>query len=376
MRTTAWRVALLLAASINVFFLYPARADDLSNKLATIKLPIGFHIDLYARDVEGARSLCIGEGGTVFVGSRAEGKVYALQDTDGDFRADRRYVIAHGLNTPNGVAFRNGALYVAEINRILRFDSIENRLSDPPQAVVVSDSFPSNPHHGWKFIRFGPDGYLYIPVGAPCNTCEENDPRYASIMRMRPDGTRLEIFARGVRNSVGFDWHPKDGTLFFTDNGRDWMGNNTPGDELNRAPKKGMHFGFPYCHAGRFADSEFGKKKQCADFSPPIKELDPHVAALGMRFYTGSQFPPAYRNQILIAEHGSWNRVPPIGYRITLVRFSENTKPSYTIFAQGWLEGIASWGRPVDLLILPDGSLLVSDDKADAIYRIRYSGSK
>lgn len=376
MRTTAWRVALLLAASINVFFLYPARADDLSNKLATIKLPIGFHIDLYASDVEGARSLCIGEGGTVFVGSRAEGKVYALQDTDGDFRADRRYVIAHGLNTPNGVAFRNGALYVAEINRILRFDSIENRLSDPPQAVIVSDSFPSNPHHGWKFIRFGPDGYLYIPVGAPCNTCEENDPRYASIMRMRPDGTGLEIFARGVRNSVGFDWHPKDGTLFFTDNGRDWMGNNTPGDELNRAPKKGMHFGFPYYHAGRFADSEFGKKKQCADFSPPIKELDPHVAALGMRFYTGSQFPPAYRNQILIAEHGSWNRVPPIGYRITLVRFSENTKPSYTIFAQGWLEGIASWGRPVDLLILPDGSLLVSDDKADAIYRIRYSGSK
>lgn len=381
MWTTVWHVALLfLAASIDVFFivlfLYPARADDLSEKLSSIKLPPGFHIGLYARNVEGARSLSIGEGGTVFVGSRAEGKVYALQDTDGDFRADRRYVIARGLNSPNGVAFRNGSLYVAEINRILRFDAIENRLADPPQAIVVSDSFPSNPHHGWKFIRFGPDGYLYVPLGAPCNTCEQDDPRYASIMRMRPDGSGLEIFARGVRNTVGFDWHPKNGTLFFTDNGRDWMGNNTPGDELNMAPKKGMHFGFPYCHAGRFADPEFGKKKRCAAFTPPIRELGPHVAALGMRFYTGSQFPPAYRDQIFIAEHGSWNRVPPIGYRITLVRFSENAKPSYSVFAQGWLEGITSWGRPVDLLILPDGSLLVSDDKADAIYRIRYSGGK
>ncbi|MFH0710188.1 MAG: sorbosone dehydrogenase family protein [Pseudomonadota bacterium] len=362
--------------SINIFFLYQTHADDLSEKLATIKLPPGFHIDLYARNVDGARSLAIGEGGTVFVGSRAEGKVYALQDTDGDFRADRRYVIAHGLNSPNGVAFRNKALYVSEINRILRFDAIENRLDNPPQPVVVSDSFPSNPHHGWKFIRFGPDGYLYVPVGAPCNVCEQDDPRYASIMRMRPDGTGLEIFAHGVRNTVGFDWHPKNGTLFFTDNGRDWMGNNTPGDELNMALKKGMHFGFPYCHAGRFADSEFGKKKKCADFTPPVRELDPHVAALGMRFYTGSQFPPAYLDQILVAEHGSWNRIPPIGYRITLVRFFENAKPSYTIFAQGWHKGITSWGRPVDLLILPDGSLLVSDDKANAIYRIRYSDDK
>lgn len=381
MWTKAWHMALLLlAASIDVLlvalFLYPARADDLSEKLSSIKLPPGFHIVLYARDVEGARSLALGENGTLFVGSRAEGKVYALQDTDGDFRADRRYVIARGLNSPNGVAFRNGALYVAEISRILRFDAIESHLANPPRPVVVNDSFPTEALHGWKFIRFGPDGYLYIPVGAPCNVCDRDDPRYASIMRMRPDGTGLEIFARGVRNTVGFDWHPKNGALFFTDNGRDWMGNNTPGDELNTAPKKGMHFGFPYCHAGRFADPEFGKKKNCAAFVPPLRELGPHVAALGMRFYTGRQFPQMYRNQVLIAEHGSWNRVPPIGYRITLVRFADNANPSYTIFAQGWLEGITSWGRPVDLLILPDGSLLVSDDKADAIYRIRYTGGQ
>lgn len=367
-RTARYTTRFLLAA----LFVYSAHADGLSDKLSAIKLPPGFHIELYARDVKGARSLALGEQGTLFVGSRDEGKVYALQDRDGDFRAERRFIIASGLNSPNGVAFHKGALYVAEINRILRFDAIESRLADPPRPVVVNDSFPRDAHHGWKFIRFGPDGYLYVPVGAPCNVCEQDDPRYASIMRMHPDGSGLEIFARGVRNSVGFDWHPKSGVLFFTDNGRDWMGNNTPSDELNRAPKKGMHFGFPFCHAALLPDPEFGKEKDCAVFTPPIRELGPHVAALGMRFYTGKQFPQKYRNQVLIAEHGSWNRIPPIGYRITLVRFAEGSKPAYSVFAQGWLNGIFSWGRPVDLLILPEGSLLVSDDKADAIYRIWY----
>ena len=373
-----WYTIAWLIAGIDLFLisLFPAHADELSEKLNTLKLPSGFQIGLYARDVEGARSLALGERGTLFIGTRSEGKVYAFQDIDGDFRADRRYVIASGLNSPNGVAFRNGALYVAEINRIIRFDAIESRLANPPNPVVVNDSFPTNPHHGWKFIRFGPDGYLYVPIGAPCNVCDSNDPRYGSIMRMRPDGTGLEIFARGVRNSVGFDWHPQSGTLFFTDNGRDWMGNNAPSDELNSAPKKGMHFGFPYCHAKNLSDSKFGKGKKCADFIPPLRELDPHVAALGIRFYTGSQFPQEYRNQIFIAEHGSWNRIPPLGYRITLVRFAKGFPPSYTIFAQGWLEGITSWGRPVDLLILPDGSLLVSDDKANAIYRISYRNDR
>jgi len=378
MWTKVWFTIAWLIAGIDLFLisLFPVYTDELTEKLDTLKLPSGFQIGLYARDVEGARSLALGEQGTLFVGSRAEGKVYALQNIDGDFRADRRFVIASGLNSPNGVALRNGALYVAEINRIIRFDAIESRLANPPNSVIVNDSFPTNPHHGWKFIRFGPDGYLYVPVGAPCNVCDSNDPRYGSIMRMRPDGTGLEIFARGIRNSVGFDWHPQSNTLFFTDNGRDWMGNNAPSDELNSAPKKGMHFGFPYCHAKNLSDSKFGKGKKCADFTPPFRELDPHVAALGMRFYTGKQFPKEYRNQIFIAEHGSWNRIPPLGYRITLVRFAKGVPPSYTVFAQGWLNGVTSWGRPVDLLILPDGSLLVSDDKANAIYRIWYHNDR
>ena len=322
------------------------------------------------------RSLAIGQRGTIFIGSRSNGKVYALQDSNGDFLADRRFVIASGLNNPNGVAFRNNALYVAEIGRILRFDAIESRLNNPLAPIVVNDTFPKDTHHGWKFIRFGPDGYLYIPVGAPCNICDPRDPRYASIMRMRPDGTGLEIFASGVRNTVGFDWHPISHTLFFTDNGRDWMGNNIPPDELNMAPKKGMHFGFPYCHGNNMIDPKFGKGKKCTDFTKPIKELGPHVAALGMRFYTGNQFPKKYKNQIFIAEHGSWNRIPPAGYRITLVGFDENNSPSYSVFAQGWLEGITSWGRPVDILVMPDGSILVSDDKADAIYRIWHSNKR
>lgn len=361
-------IAFLLA-----MFFQPLHADKLSDKLRTIKLPPGFHIDIYASGIKGARSLAIGQRGTIFVGSRSDGKVYALQDSNGDFRADRRFVIASGLNSPNGVAFRNNALYVAEINRILRFDAIESKLSNPPAPVVVNDTFPKETHHGWKFIRFGPDGYLYIPVGAPCNVCDPSDPRYASIMRMRPDGTGLEIFAKGIRNSVGFDWHPKTHTFFFADNGRDWMGNNMPPDELNMAPKKGMHFGFPYCHGNNIVDPKFGKGKKCTDFTQPVKELGPHVAALGMRFYTGKQFPENYINQIFIAEHGSWNRIPSIGYRITLVSFAKDRSPSYSVFAQGWLEGITSWGRPVDILVMPEGSLLVSDDKADAIYRIWYS---
>ncbi|MDD5405668.1 MAG: sorbosone dehydrogenase family protein [Sulfurovaceae bacterium] len=359
-----------------MFFFCLAHADNLSEKLSTIKLPSGFHIDIYAHDIEGARSLAIGQHGTIFVGSRSEGKVYALQDINGDFRADKRFIIASGLNTPNGVAFYNGALYVAEINRILRFDNIESRLSNPPRPIVVNDTFPKDTHHGWKFIRFGPDGYLYIPVGAPCNTCDPSDQRYGSIMRMRPDGTGLEIFARGIRNSVGFDWHPKNHVLFFTDNGRDWMGNNIPPDELNMAQKKGMHFGFPYCYGNDLADSEFSKGKNCNNFTKPIRELGPHVAPLGMRFYTGKQFPKKYINQIFIAEHGSWNRIPPIGYRISLVSFTQGHPPSYDVFAQGWLDGFISWGRPVDLMVMPDGSLLVSDDKANAIYRIWYRNKK
>ena len=341
-------------------------------RLDTIKLPPGFSIDIYAQKVEGARSLALGPDGVVFVGSRSQGKVYALIDRNSDHRAEEVVVMARGLNSPNGVAYHNGALYVAEISRILRFDDIGKRLLNPPTPVVINDTFPKDTHHGWKFLRFGPDGKLYVPVGAPCNICLRDDPRYATIMRMNPNGSNLEIFAEGIRNTVGFDWHPKTNDLWFTDNGRDWMGNNEPPDELNSAPEKGMHFGFPYCHGGNIPDPEFGDKRSCREFIPPRQNLGPHVAALGMRFYTGTMFPVKYRNAIFIAEHGSWNRLVPIGYRITLVALEDGRATGYETFAHGWLGGLLAWGRPVDVLTMPDGALLVSDDKADAVYRISY----
>jgi glucose/arabinose dehydrogenase len=260
---------------------------------------------------------------------------------------------------------------VAEVNRILRYDDVESNLNDLPEPVVVNDDFPSDRGHGWKFIRFGPDGKLYVPVGAPCNVCEVNDP-YGSITRMNPDGTGREIFAGGVRNTVGFDWHPETGDLWFTDNGRDQLGDDVPPDELNHAPQPDLHFGFPYCHGGTIPDPEFGDERSCAEFTPPAMPLGPHVAALGMRFYTGTMFPEEYRHQIFIAEHGSWNRSTPIGYRISLVRLENNQAVSYETFAEGWLRDDQAWGRPVDLLLMPDGSLLVSDDFAGAIYRISF----
>ncbi len=337
-----------------------------------IKLPSGFTISVYTGDVPGARSMALSPAGTLFVGTRDEGKVYAIRDLNHDGRADRVIIIARGLNMPNGVAFRDGALYVAEVSRVLRFDNIEARLENPPQPVVVNDSFPRDRHHGWKFIRFGPDGKLYVPVGAPCNICEPGDERYASILRMNPDGSGLEVFARGIRNTVGFDWHPGTRELWFTDNGRDMLGDDRPPDELNYAPQKGIHYGFPYCHGSNIADPEFGRKHNCSEFTPPAIELGPHVASLGMRFYTGTMFPPEYRNQIFIAEHGSWNRTRPIGYRVTLVQLQGNRAVKYEVFAEGWLQGERPWGRPVDVQVMPDGALLVSDDYAGAIYRITY----
>ena len=255
---------------------------------------------------------------------------------------------------------------------MLRYDDIEERQKNPPQPVLVSDRFPRDRQHGWKFIAFGPDGDLYVPVGAPCNICEPDVDRYAALMRMKPDGSNLEVFARGIRNTVGFDWHPQTKELWFTDNGRDRQGDNVPPDELNHAPKAGLHFGYPYCHGGDIPDPEYGKKKPCSEFTPPAQNLGPHVAALGMRFYTGSIFPAEYRNQIFIAEHGSWNRSTPIGYRVMVVELKGNQAVSYRPFAQGWLQGNRAWGRPVDVLVMPDGALLISDDEAGAIYRITY----
>lgn len=357
-----------------LFFFFAISTPVLARDLPVdkIRLPQGFRISVYADNVPGARSMTLGERGTLFVGTRDEGKIYAISAGDDGTRASRVITLATGLDTPNGVAFRKGALYVAEMSRILRYDNIEARLSNPPRPVVVNNRFPKDSHHGWKFIRFGPDGLLYVPVGAPCNNCEPDPARYAAIFRMRPDGSRLEQFARGIRNTVGFDWHPETRELWFTDNGRDWLGNERPPDELNHAPQPGMNFGYPYCHGRSIADPEFGTKHACSEFTPPVAELGAHVAALGMRFYTGGQFPAEYHQQIFIAEHGSWNRIPPLGYRIMLVRLQDGRPVGYEIFAEGWLRGLSAWGRPVDLQVMPDGALLVSDDKAGAIYRISY----
>ncbi len=343
--------------------------------LDKIKLPKGFHIEMYAQNIPSARSMTLSPKGTLFVGTRSEGNVYAVIDKNNDNHADEVFVLARGLNMPNGVAFRDGALYVAEVNRVLRYDSIESRLTNPPKPVVVNNQFPSDIHHGWKFIRFGPDGYLYVPVGAPCNICEPDYKHYANIMRMKPDGSGLEVFSKGIRNTVGFDWDPTTNELWFTDNGRDMLGNNMPPDELNHAPQKGMHFGYPYCHGKEISDPEYGSKHACSKFVPPAMELGPHVAALGMRFYaipSAGGFPVEYKNQIFIAEHGSWNRNVPIGYRITLVRVQHNEAKKYEIFAEGWLQNGRPWGRPVDILVMPDGAMLVSDDYAGCIYRISY----
>jgi glucose/arabinose dehydrogenase len=341
--------------------------------LDKIQLPKGFKISVFA-EVKEARSMAISPEGTIYVGNRGNDKVYAIRDEDKDGKADKIYTLATGLNMPNGVAFRDGSLYIAEVNRILRLDNLEANLANPPKPVVVYDKFPKDKHHGWKFIAFGPDGKLYVPVGAPCNVCERAEEVYSTITRMNPDGSDLEIFAKGVRNTVGFAWHPDTQELWFTDNGRDHLGNDQPNCELNRAPQSGLHFGFPYCHEGTIADPEFGSKRDCKDFEKPMQKLGPHTAPLGMRFYQGAMFPAEYQKQIFIAKHGSWNRDKKIGYDLSLVKVKGNQVEEHQIFAKGWLDDTNQkvWGRPVDVLELSDGSLLVSDDLANVIYRVTY----
>jgi glucose/arabinose dehydrogenase len=337
-----------------------------------IRLPQGFKIELYATGEPNARSLTLSPGGTVFVGSKRAGKVYALAGNGRHNEAGEVITIARGLQEPNGVAFHDGSLFVAEVSRILRYDAIETRLENPPAPVVVSADLPLNNQHEWRYIRFGPDGWLYVGVGAPCNVCESTDKRVASILRMRADGSGMETYALGVRNSVGFDWQPESKEMWFTDNGRDNMGDDIPPDELNYAPRAGMNFGFPYCHGRDIPDPGFGPGHSCAAFVAPVWDLPAHVAAIGMRFYTGGMFPEEYHDGIFIAEHGSWNRSVPIGYRVSRVVLDGERAVKYEPFAQGWLTGSNHWGRPVDVLVMPDGALLVSDDYAGAVYRISY----
>ena len=349
-------------------------AIDHDLPLDRVELPPGFAIEVYAL-VPNARSLTRSPNGVLYVGNRSGDSVYAVVDRDGDQVADRVHEIASGLNMPNGVAWRDGDLYVAEVSRILRFPGIDDRLENPPEPVVVTDAYPSERHHGWKFIAFDPGGeWLYVPVGAPCNVCDPDDPIFSTITRVRPDGSGREIFASGVRNTVGFDWHPQTGELWFTDNGRDRMGDDVPPDELNRAPRKGLDFGFPHCHGRAVRDPEFGRPGACEDQVPPVAELGAHVAALGARFYTGEMFPAEYRGDLFHAEHGSWNRSSKVGYRVMRTRLDGSRVEAVEPFATGWLRGEREWGRPVDVLVMPDGALLVSDDSAGAVYRISYRG--
>lgn len=340
-----------------------------------LKLPPGFSISIYAR-VPNARQMVLSPSGVLYVGNRdGNGAVYAVVDKDKDGTADDVIQIAKNLHSPNGVEFRDGSLYVAEISKITRYDNIEADLRHPPKPVLVTDNYPSDEHHGWKYIRFGPDGWLYVPIGAPCNVCESKDPRMAGITRIKADGTGQEIFARGIRNTVGFDWDPKTSEMWFTDNGRDWMGDNAPSDELNHAPKAGMHFGFPFCHGKGIADPEFGKKRACSEFTPSQFDLEPHVAALGMRFYNGKMFPPDYNGDVLVARHGSWNRQQKIGYDVMRVHFKDGHPVEMTPFVTGWLvkeAGDLVWGRPVDIVVAPDGAVLISDDFGGTIYRVTY----
>lgn len=373
------RISFLL---ITVFLLtatYVHWSDD-HLPLEKIQLPEGFEIEIYADSVPNARQMALSPSGVLYVGSRQHGTVHAVVDSDQDMKAEGLFLIAEDLEMPTGLAYRNGALYVAAVSRILRYDEIDSRLEDPPEAVVIVDDLPTDRHHGWKFIAFGPDGKLYVPVGAPCNVCERDDP-FATVLRMNADGSDQEVYARGIRNSVGFDWHPTTGELWITDNGSDNISpdpaitDNLPSCELNHAPVPGLHFGYPYYHQGDTPDPEFGEGRSADEFTPPAILLGPHVAPLGIDFYTGTMFPEKYQNQAFIAEHGSWNRREKIGYRVKLVHFDDaGLATGQEVFAKGWLDGETNWGRPVDVETLSDGSILISDDQAGAIYRISYSG--
>lgn len=371
-----------LAFSFNGCTQEPIKLEPNSTSLDYLKTPAGFTVEIFADSVPGARQLAVSPSGVVYAGTRRNGesgKVYAIVDSDGDFKADTVYTITQGHRMPNGVAFRNGDLYIAEVNKIWKFENIENDLANPPSPTLIRDDYPTESSHGWKYIAFGPDGKLYIPVGAPCNICnnEDTNPIFASLTRINPDGSDREIIAHGIRNTVGFTWHPETGNIWFNDNGRDWLGDDIPPGELNEITEEGQHFGFPYLHGSSVWDPEFGEagKSRESEFRKPVQELGPHVAPLGLIFYTGTMFPEEFRNQALIAEHGSWNRTQKIGYRIMMVSFDNDGNPtSYQPFIEGWLQGEEDIrGRPVSIVQLNDGSLLISDDHAGKIYRVTYS---
>lgn len=351
----------------------PQRSTD--DALKKVRLPKNFELSIFAEHLTNPRSLAVNEQGIVFVGSRKAGLVVALEDKDQDGVAERNYLVADGLKDPTGVALHKGDLFVAETTRVLRYKEVGKHLGGQAPMEVVKSDLPDKAWHGARAIEIGPDNKLYIPIGAPCNVCDVETGEFGKVWRMNLDGSGFEPVALGVRNSVGLAWHPVTGDLWFTDNGRDELGDNSPSCELNLAPKTTMHFGFPYCHGGSVLDPQWGKDKKCDQYAPPVALLGPHVAPLGLAFNTGDQFPDAYKNQLFIAEHGSWNRTQKIGYRINLITLNGNALVSDTVFAD-FLDGDTPIGRPVDIAWLKDGSMLVSDDENGRIYRIRYVGEK
>jgi glucose/arabinose dehydrogenase len=341
--------------------------------IAKLKLPPGFNIEVYAAGMANARSLALGDKGTVFVGSRLVDKVYGIENKDGKRSVK---VIASGLYRPNGVAFKNGTLYIAELSKVSKIDKVEDNLDSPPKPTMIYDKLPKDEAHGWKFIAIGPDNKLYVPVGQPGNVVL-HDEDHGQIRRMNLDGTGAEIYVRGVRNTVGFDWNPENKQMYFTDNGRDWLSETVPEDELNRVTKQGEHFGAPYCLQGNIIDQELGWGKDCKDYTAPVGLMGPHVAALGMRFYTGSMFPKSYKNAIIVARHGSWNKTNKQGGDVVVVKLNKDgTVKSMEPLITGFLQDNKYVGRPVDVMQLKDGSMLVSDDWNGAVYRITYGKQK
>ncbi|MEE9425149.1 MAG: PQQ-dependent sugar dehydrogenase [Methylococcales bacterium] len=366
-------ICLLLAVHIPAIAIEQSQSDWLKH----ISVPEGFRISLFAENVENARSLALGDDGVVYVGSIKAGKVYALRDTDNDGVADQQFVIAKGLDMPNGVTVLNGALYVGALKQLLRWKNPSQNLENMPAPEVLLSDMPHEKHHGWRYLKAGPDGKLYMAIGAPCNVCKKPKPIFATIIRMNADGGEHEIIAKGVRNSVGMDWHPQTTELYFNENGRDMLGDDIPPDELNHAPKNGLHFGFPYCHGDTIADAKYGKRKPCENFVPPVWKYPAHIAPLGMYFYRGKIFPAKYREQLFVAQHGSWNRSTPHGYRVAMLQFKNGKPVAESVFAEGWLQDDGEvLGRPVDILELRDGSLLISDDQRGVIYRIEYIEEK
>jgi glucose/arabinose dehydrogenase len=340
--------------------------------VAKIKLPPGFKAEVWASDILDARGMRQGSKGTVFVSSLfVAGKVYAVVDKGGKREVK---TIAEKLFLPNGIEFVKGSLYVATPKDITRYDNIEDKLDSPPAPVMVYDKLPGEVPHGWKFIKLGPDGKLYVPIGAPCNICEPGE-GFAKILRMNLDGSGVETVATGVRNTVGFDFDPKDGSLWYTNNGRDWLSEDLPNDTLNHVTKVGQNFGFPYCHQGTFADPEFGWGKNCGDYAQPALLTGAHAGTLGMRFYTGKMFPAKYRSAIFMARHGPWNRTKKYAADIVVAwPDGKGGIKKMEPFLTGLVENNEYLGRPVDVMVMKDGSMLVSDDHNGAIYRISYAG--